>query len=287
MKSKSIFPFLVILLFVLAISRLSCPIERYGDLARSYERILKKDPTDIKALMRCAEAYYQQAERVTDEKETIRLFDKAIEYYRRLIALDGNRELDPTIYLHLGIAYFKKSLILQGDYFYHEAEVELKKALSKNPLLEEAHLYLGHLYYQVGRKREATAEYRKAGRLGLVDPVSHFNLACDYKEKGFHSEAKELFKRLIRRKDIKKDILIDSRLALGWLYYNDKDFARAIREYKEAVRLDSSSVKAHYWLGKAYKASNDNESARQEFLEVLKIDPDHKEAKSQLADKPR
>lgn len=233
--------------------------------------------------MKCAGAYYQQAERVTNEKETIKLFDKAIEYYRRLIALDENGESGPTTHLHLGIAYFKKSLILKGDYFYHEAEVELKKALSKDPLLEEAHLYLGHLYDQEGRKREATAEYRKAGRLGLVDPISHFNIACDYKEKGFHSEAKELFKRLIKRKDIKKDVLLNSRLALGWLYYNDKDFAGAVREYKEAVRLDSSSVKAHYWLGKAYKASKDNEAARQEFLEVLKIDPGHKEAKSQLA----
>lgn len=273
-------PLLIILLFILAISRLSCGIHRYERASRRYEKILKKDPTNTKASLKCAEAYYQQALREKTGAKTIKLFDKAIEYYRRSIALDGEDLIAPTTYLHLGMAYFKKSLILKGDYFYHEAEVALKGALSRNPLLKEGHLHLGHLYYHQGRKREAHREYKKAQRLGLTDPA--FNLAWYYKDNGQYDEAIRLFEKLIKTKGLDKKTLLRTRLALGWLYYNQQVFKESIEQHTKALRLDGSSVAAHYWLGKTYKAAGDREAARRQFQEVLGLDPGHKAARAQL-----
>lgn len=281
--TKGIFPLLIILLFSFAISRLSCGVRRYERAAERYEEILRHDPTDVKASFGCAEAYYQRALREETDSKIIESLDKAIECYRRAMALERKDLIPLTAYVHLGMAYFKKSLILGGDYFYHEAEVQLKEAILQDPSLREARLYLGHIYYHQGRKREALKEYRKAERLGLTDQVSIFNLACEYKESGRYEEAIELFKKAINTKGLNKENLLKARLALGWLYYNQKAFKKSINQYNEALKLEGSSVKAHYWLGRAYKASGDRETARQEWQEVLKIDPHNKDAKAQLA----
>jgi len=273
---------LIFSLFIFAIFYVTSDVKRFEREIEKYEKILKKDPGNAGVSLKCGQIYYQQAFRETTDAKTIELLDKTVEHYRRAIALNRKSLIPSTVFYHLGVAYFKKSLILGGDYFYYEAELEFRRALAKNPSLKEAHLYLGHIYSHQGRKKEAHQEYQKAGELGLVDPISTFDLACKYKDSGQYNEAIRFFNKAIATKGLKKENLLEARLALGWLYYNKKDYEESIKEYEKALRIDDSSVKAYYWLGKAYEALGDKESAKCQWRKVLQINPHHKEAKTQL-----
>ena len=52
---------------------------------------------------------------------------------------------------------------------------------------------------------------------------------------------------------------------LAWGYYGQKQFAEAIKEFQEALKLDANWVDAHYGLGLALKASGEKKEAIAEF----------------------
>ena len=57
----------------------------------------------------------------------------------------------------------------------------------------------------------------------------------------------------------------DARLALGDLLADRARYADAIREYRQAIRLQPDFATAHYRLGQAYRRAGDKERAREEF----------------------
>lgn len=69
----------------------------------------------------------------------------------------------------------------------------------------------------------------------------------------------------------------------GLACYRNRDWAGAIKQYQNALRLNSSSHDAAYNLGLAYKAKGELEKARNEFLYTLRVKPDMADAAYMLA----
>ena len=57
----------------------------------------------------------------------------------------------------------------------------------------------------------------------------------------------------------------------------------AIREYREAVRLDPSLAQAHNKLGRALGRQGKNDEAIQEFRQAVRLKPDYATAHNNLA----
>lgn len=72
-------------------------------------------------------------------------------------------------------------------------------------------------------------------------------------------------------------------LALGKEQYAKKDYARAILEFRNAVRVAPSDAEAYYQLGLAYAAVNDAKSAVDCLGKATKLNPKHVEAQLKLA----
>jgi tetratricopeptide (TPR) repeat protein len=60
---------------------------------------------------------------------------------------------------------------------------------------------------------------------------------------------------------------------LGWGYYAQKQFSEAVREFLEALRLDSNSIDAYWGMGLAYKGLNNKPEAMAAFEKVVALAP--------------
>jgi len=137
-----------------------------------------------------------------------------------------------------------------------------------------------------GKSPEFTS-YFPFGRYGISgkdlvnrakEARKHFNRGCDFGDKGDKDGAIREYKEAIR---------IDPNYALahynlGISLKNKGDIDGAIREYKEAIRLDPNYASAHYNLGNMLDDKGDIDGAIREYKEAIRLDPDHANAKTRL-----
>lgn len=103
------------------------------------------------------------------------------------------------------------------------------------------------------------------------------------------NEAKSLFEKLVET-DTKIDSLY---FYLGRIYYDEKEFDDAEECLEKAVELSPRKSDYHYWLGRAYLDDARDasifskmslaSSAKESFINTLKIDPNHLKARIFLA----
>src|SRR5689334_2777501 len=73
-------------------------------------------------------------------------------------------------------------------------------------------------------------------------------------------------------------------LAKGKAYLEQKDGARAVLEYRNAVRLDPKDAEAHYQLGMAYLLAKAVPQAFAEFNQTVQLKPSHTQAQVRMAE---
>jgi tetratricopeptide (TPR) repeat protein len=117
-------------------------------------------------------------------KQTGEGIEKAVEYFRRAVALDPNEALayasparaieldDALAEAHASLGYVK----LNFDWDWPGAEREFRRSLELNPNLPLAHAGYAHYLLTVRRSEEATQEVLRAQRIDPLVPVSKFSL---------------------------------------------------------------------------------------------------------------
>ena len=75
---------------------------------------------------------------------------------------------------------------------------------------------------------------------------------------------------------------IEEYIESGKFYFINEKYDFAIREFKEALKIDRENTDVLYSMGVAYESANKLDEARDTYLKTLEIDPDHKLAKEHL-----
>jgi tetratricopeptide (TPR) repeat protein len=142
---------------------------------------------------------------------------------------------------------------------------------------------------RLGNKPKAIEAYKKAYALDPKSPVIGERLAEMYwkaqRIKEAVVEAQELLKR--NPEDVQ------SRRLLGRIYLRSlgdlssgngqtETVNRAIEQYREIYRLDSSDTESGLWLARLYRLKNDHDKAEQVLKNILKSDPENELAVEQL-----
>lgn len=78
-----------------------------------------------------------------------------------------------------------------------------------------------------------------------------------------------------------KKILADY-IEKGKFYFVSEKYDLAIKEFKDALKIDKENTEVLYSLGVAYESSNKVAEARDAYLKTLEIKPEHKLAKEHL-----
>lgn len=181
-----------------------------------------------------------------------------------------------------------------------------KKAIRHNPKNKKPAYHLSRLYRDLGmyeegiqyfknRLKKKRKDYHTHYLLGLMyrdsgqieKAISHFNtslkhkkhadtysdLAVIYKGTGQYDKAMKLYKKALKV-DPKHNFAHNN---LGGLYYDQKNFKGAEKEFKYLVDNDPFPA-AHYNLGNVYKHWKRYDEAMQQYKSAVKLYPDYTKA---------
>jgi len=75
---------------------------------------------------------------------------------------------------------------------------------------------------------------------------------------------------------------LQALVALGNLYFDSKQYQKAIDDYLRALAIDPKNADVHTDLGVMYRAVREYDKAIREFREAARLDPTHKNSRFNL-----
>ncbi len=207
--------------------------------------------------------------------------DKAIFYYRRALALLPEDKISCQIYREIGKCYF-----LKGEYYYYESLIHLKEALKRGCGDEQTIKLINIIsFIKEGKVEPDIENLRKKIKLTKLEELVYGGYKL--KQKGELEKARKMLEEAIKLKDSinlnneNKELLYKAFYGLGWLYYNFKNYRKAIENYNKALKY-KKRAEVYYWLGKVYESKKEHRKAIKMWKECLNLDPYYKPAYQKL-----
>lgn len=162
-------------------------------------------------------------------------------------------------YRSRGSEYFRKGI-------YYKAIVEFQKALE---LRQDAqtHEDLAQALSSNGRFQESAEHYRAALSTHPI-ASNYFQLGLVLAKMAQYDQAEENLKKAIQ---LKPDFA-EAYLNLAVVYGKSHRLSEAVHNLKQAIYYKPNNVEAHFYLGQAYLAAGDKDSANQEYQILSKLD---------------
>ncbi len=201
-------------------------------------------------------------------------------------------------------------LILARDYLfggeYAKAKEQFRLMLVRDPNSAQVHLLLGEAYDAMGKEPQARTEFQAAAAKGKV-PGAHFALGyLLWRDKHYDKAAAEFRQELalhpaqyaalaylgdcllkqgkteeavkwIRQSIAAKNVLWITHFDLGVIAADKKQYASAIRQFRDSIRVDGKRPEAHYRLAQVYKATGKKQEALAELRMVTHLHAEQNE----------
>ena len=107
----------------------------------------------------------------------------------------------------------------------------------------------------------------------------YYELGSIYADKKMFAQAIGLLQKSLKGVDAEEENLSPVHNALGFAYFAQEQYDIAIREYKEALKLEPGYVTALNNLGHVYERKKLTAQALQTYEEALKYEPNNATAK--------
>jgi tetratricopeptide (TPR) repeat protein len=148
-----------------------------------------------------------------------------------------------------------------------EAIAEMQAAAQSAPKDPDIHFGLGYLLWKAHRYEEAEAEFHAE----LSHDRSHAKAAAWLGDvllkRGDGVAAQPLLEQAVK---LNSGLRL-AHLDLGILYAQERDYARAIQHFKEAVRLDPSRTDARFRLARLYRDTGREQEAKAELAGIERV----------------
>ena len=176
------------------------------------------------------------------------------------------------------ISHDRGDIVTAKEYF--------EKALDLNPRYTEAALNLAVTYNEQGQYEKARETYGQitnlhSGRENGIEPFARGKLANMHSELGRAYAELQMFEKAILQYRESLSLcpdFVDIRTRLGQTLKDAGEIDSALAELKLAKTMRPGYLPARISLGVTYLAMNDKLSAKNEWKEVLDIDPENKTA---------
>jgi adenylate cyclase len=146
----------------------------------------------------------------------------------------------------------------------------IKKAIALDATLAEAHGRLGYIYSMIGKYDEGIAQAEKGVAVNPNSAMAHMMLGKTLSFAGRWEESIPVYKKAIRLNPIPTNFYLYS---LGISYAFTGQYEEAITWCEKAVREEPDSLYARIMMTVVYSWSGQDEKARAEAAEVLRIQP--------------
>ena len=161
------------------------------------------------------------------------------------------------------------------------ALAQVQAAVDRNPSDVELLRNLAPMLEVSGDPRGAEQRWREVTRLLPHAPIPYLNLAQLLRRQGRDADAALVYEECLR---LNPDTS-EARGDLGVLRLRQGRPAEAVAHLRVLVQQQPESVSGHWQLGQALLRSARRAEAREQFQQVLRLDPNHAEAK-RLLDEP-
>ena len=168
---------------------------------------------------------------------------------------------------NLGLAAFRS-----GNY--PEAARGLSKALEEDPENAPVRAMLGMAYFGADRYMDAIQTFLPLGSKGMQDASVGYAWATSLVRTGDLKRASDVLVEYGKSNQSKEALM-----SAGQLWIDINDYQRAVDDFHQALQLDPSLAKAHYFAGQAYIRWEHWAEALEEFQDELKLNPGDTEAK--------
>ncbi|GBD89994.1 invasion protein regulator [bacterium BMS3Abin04] len=232
-------------------------------LAPKEKFLIKTKPTNnIEAYAFCLKGR-KYASKYTDEDN-----NKAIEFYKKALAIDSNYAL---AYAGLASAYDQKvRRYYYPDEWRDSAIAMSRKALSLNPDLAEGHSSLAKSYEAKGDYKLAKYHYEKAIRLNPNYYAAIYNLGVVYFNEGSLDKAYQLIRKSIT---LEPDNVF-GYIVLGGIYQKFNCNNLALMWFNKALELEPKNLLVHVYLINQYILINDFNKAEMYANKLISGSPD-------------
>jgi Tfp pilus assembly protein PilF len=162
-----------------------------------------------------------------------------------------------------------------------EAIASIRKALKLDPDNAEAHNYLGLIFLQQSDLKTARKEFKKAVQINPYYSDAHNNLGVAFKESKKYDAALKEFQAALNDRTYKTPEKV--HLNMGHVFLAQGKYPEAIKAFELALAADPKYLRGMVGLGMALQRSGKDDRARQEFLKVVRLDPNSPEAREARA----
>ena len=161
-----------------------------------------------------------------------------------------------------------------------DAEKLYKQVLSIEPKNVNCLNYLGTLFAQTNRKRNAEEVFLKAINFEPNNPVINNNLGNIYHENGNYDKAIAYYKKTI----LFKPGFVPANLNLGIIYYKKGKFMDALNFLKKVIQVQPNNIKCYSIIATIYKHLQNFKETLNCYKKIFELDPDNHMALSGTID---
>lgn len=189
---------------------------------------------------------------------------------------DPRQSIDPQpdaksrqqMHYELGAAYLDSKMPA-------EAIAEFQKATDIDPDFVAAHISLGTIHLEMGQLDDAENAAKAALRIDAASESAR-QLLDDIEQARpipRQPEPVEQTATLIDTPDVKQD------LERGLVFLSSRQYDQAAAAFKRVIKVDASSIEAHFGLGQAYLEIGAFNDAKAAADTVLMLNPNHQKAR--------
>lgn len=220
------------------------------------EKVVSLYPERIPSLLKLSEFYF-----------IVKNYDKSLSTINSILYLSPD---NPEAYFMLGVNFKEMNQLAK-------AKNSFLTVVENNPEHTDAWLQLGKLAEE---QKDSTAEtyYKNAILIDKDNVEAMHYLAFYYQNNGELQKALDTYKKIV---------LIDpsytaSYLNSGIIYLKQDSLKKAFDNFNIMVNVDKSNPKGYYFRGLTHYLGGNNEAAKPDFEQALKLNSEYEEAKQML-----
>ena len=232
------------------------------EASREFEKILSKDPNNVKVMINIGIAYAQMSR-----------FNDSERWLTKALALTGKSEEVIEIHNALGKIYYKSNKPTQAiEHFRKACSMDVNVNCLKG---------LAQIHYQLGQWDECIQALSKVLQLDKSDPDVYGTLATVVMQKGDYENAIGLFREGLR---YAKDNATAAKFYknIGYILVQRQQYSLAEKEFQMAIAKDWNNAESYLGLSMVYIGLQNPVGAKEALQNVLKLDPKNKKAKEML-----
>lgn len=164
-----------------------------------------------------------------------------------------------------------------------DAITEYERAASLDRGQPLPRLRLASYYARAGLLDQAQAQIKSALAIEPSMPQAHYLMALIYSSKKQYDLAAKEFEKIISSDLEAAPRNLEIHTNLAQLYFSQHKYYKAIEEFHKILTIIPEHASTHYFLGSSYLEVSDFNNAKEQFKQVVRLEPTNDQGLNSLA----